>query len=179
MASNIKVIARPPRAQLRHKAVRQEVAKQINTIGRLHVNERKRVVADFETDINFGYEVKITPKQVTLDILVLNDNEEVSEDFTVFNLWQALDRTGTRPHPITPKRPDGFLRFQTGYRPHTRPVARFGGPGQATGKVVYAKSVQHPGFPPRKFSESINKRLRSSFLKAVSRGISIGWRKAK
>lgn len=175
----IKVIARPPRAALRYKAIQQEIGKQVGGVGRLHVQERQKIVADFDTEISFGYQVKITPGQVTLNINVTNDGTAVSEGFSVGDLWKALDQTGTRPHVIRPKQPGGRLAFQAGYQPHTRPIGRYGGPGQATGNTVFAKEVQHPGFPPRKFSERINKRLRPAYLKAISRGTSLGWKKAK
>lgn len=177
--AGIKVIHRPPRANLRYGAIQKEIVKQVGGVGRLHVQEREKVVADFDTAIEFGYQVKVTPGQVTLSVNVTNDNAEVSEGFSVGDLWKALDQTGTKPHTIKPKQPGGTLRFQTGYQPHTRPPARYGGPGQATGAVVSAKEVNHPGFPPRKFSEKINKRLRPAYLKAISRGVSIGWNKIK
>lgn len=175
----IKVIARPPKAAPRYQSIQKEIAKQVGNVGRLHIQEREKVVSDFETEINFGYTVKVTPGQVTLNINVTNDTTEVSEGFSVGDLWAALDTKGNPPHVIKPKKPGGTLRFQTGYQPHTRPVARFGGPGQATGSTAFAKEVNHPGFPPRKFSEKINKRLRPAFLKAVSRGASIGWNKIR
>lgn len=179
MAGSIKIIARPPKADLRYRAIQQEIVKQVKNVGRLHVQERDKVVSDFDTDIVFGYEVKVTPGQVTLNINVLNDSTEVGEGFTVGDLWKSLDITGTRPHTIQPKQQGGRLAFRTGYQPHTRPIARSGGPGQATGDTVFARQVQHPGYPPRKFSEKINKRLRPSYLKAISRGISLGWNKIK
>lgn len=179
MAAGIKVIARPPKAALRYKAIQQEIGKQVGNVGRLHVQERDKIVVDFETEINFGYLVKVTPGQVTLNINVTNDSAQVSEGFSVGDLWIALDQKGTRPHTIRLKKQGGRLAFQTGYQPHTRPVGRYGGPGQATGETVFAKQVQHPGFPPRKFSERINKRLREAYQKAISRGASLGWKKVK
>lgn len=177
--ASIKIIHRPPKAQFRYRTIQQEVAKQVGGIGRLHVQERARVVADFEHKPEFGYEVKVTPGQVALNILVVNDGEEVSDGFTIGDLWKALDQTGTRPHVIEPKKQGGRLAFRTNYQARTRPTGRFGGPGQATGDAVYAKRVNHPGFPPRKLSPGINKRLRPGYLKAISRGVSLGWKKEK
>lgn len=178
-SSSIKVIKRPPRAQLRYRTIQKEVAKQVGNVGRLHVQEREKVVSDFDHKPEFGYEVKITPGQVTLEILVKNDGAQVSEGFTIGDLWKSLDTKGTRPHVIAPKRQGGRLAFQTNYQPHTRPIARSGGPGRATGPTVFARKVNHPGFPPRQFSKTINKRLKPAFSKAVSRGISLGWQRAK
>lgn len=178
-ASSIKIIKRPPRAQLRYAVIQKEVAKQVGNIGRLHVQERERVVSDFDHKPDFGYEVKVTPGQITLEVLVKNDGVQVSEGFTIGQLWGALDREGIRPHVIRPKKQGGVLAFQAGYQPKTRPIGRSGGPGRATGPMVFAKQVNHPGFPPRHFSREINKRLKAAFSKAVSRGISLGWKKAK
>lgn len=176
--ASIKIIHRPPKAALRYKAIQQEIAKQVGNVGRLHVQERDRVVAGFDHKIEFGYEVKITPGQVTLNIQVTNDGDEVSEGFTIGDLWKSLDQTGTKPHPIEAK-PGKRLAFRPNYQSHTRPIGRFGGPGQATGETVYRKRVNHPGYPPRKFSDRINKRLRPAYLKAISRGTSIGWNKVR
>lgn len=180
---SIRIIRRPPPAAVRYNAIRQEIAKQLGEVGKLHVQEREKIVADFETNIEFDYKVVFGSKQLELDILVKNASTEVSEGFTVGDLWKALDKTGTRPHTIRPKTLGpgfgGALRFQSGYSPKTRPIGRSGGPGRATGPVVFARQVNHPGFPPRHFSREINKRLKPAFSKAVSRGISLGWKKAK
>lgn len=182
--SSIRIIKRPPRAQLRYAAIQKEVAKQVGNVGRLHVQEREKVVADFEHKPEFGYEVKVTPGQVTLEILLKNDGEQVSEGFTIGQLWKSLDKTGVKPHVIRPKRQGGVLAFQSGgpgsYQPHTRPVARSGGPGRVNrGETVFRKQVNHPGFPPRHFSREINKRLKPAFGKAVSKGIRAGWNRVK
>ena len=188
MSISYKQIKRPAGARLRFAAIQSEVAKQVDGIGRLQVNERKRITANFETDIEFGYEVKVSSVQVTLNILLKNDGTAVSDDFTVGDLWKALDTKGSPPHTIRPRTLGpgfgGTLKFQWGgpgsYQPKTRPVGRFGGPGRVNrGETVYPRQVNHPGFPPRKFSEGINKRLRPAYLKAISRGTSIGWQKIK
>lgn len=176
---SIRIIKRPPPAAVRYNAIRQEVAKQLGVVGKLHVQEREKIVADFETNIEFDYKVAFGPKQLELDILVKNNGEQVSEGFTIGNLWKSLDRTGVKPHTIRPKKQGSRLAFQTGYAPHTRPIGRSGGPGRPSGPTVYAKQVNHPGFPPRHFSREINKRLKPAFGKAVSRGVKIGWNKIK
>lgn len=177
--SGIKLIKRLPSPVLQLKAIQQEIAKQLKPVGRAHVNEREKVVANFEHQPEFGYEVKISQKQVTLQVLLKNDGEAVSEGFTIGNLWTALDRTGVRPHVIRPKKPGGVLAFQAGYQPKTRPIGRSGGPGRSTGPAVFAKQVNHPGFSPRKFSEKINARLRRQFEQAIDRGVRLGGRKRR
>lgn len=178
-SSGIKLIKRLPRPQIILADIQREIAKQLIPVGRHHVDEREKVVSDFETNIEFGYEIKVSQKQVTLSILVTNASSEVSEGFTVSQLWTALDKTGVRPHVIVPKQQGGRLAFQTNYQPHTRPIGRSGGPGRATGPQVFARQVQHPGFAPRKFSQVINKRLRRQFEQAIDRGVRLGARKRR
>lgn len=182
---SIRIIKRPPPAAVRYNAIRQEVAKQLGVVGKLHVQEREKIVADFETNIEFDYKVAFGPKQLELDILVANAEERLEgSEWTVGELWRALDKKGTKPHDITPKKQGGALQFQWGgpgsYSPRTRPIARSGGAGRLNrGETVYRKKVSHPGFPPRHFSRVINKKLKPAFGKAVSRGIKIGWNKIK
>lgn len=156
--------------------IQREITKQLQTVGRQHVQERQKIVADFDHKPEFGYEVKVSSGQVTLTVAVTNPNEAVSDNFTIGDLWLSLDKTGTRPHIIRPKNKKA-LAFTSGYTPHTRPIGRSGGPGRATGERVVTKQVNHPGYPPRKFSDTINKRLRRQFTQAVDRGIRIGSRK--
>jgi hypothetical protein len=96
-------------------------------------------------------------------------------------VWMWIDKTGTKRHKI-PKRPKtgrSRLRFRTGYQSRTgAKPARFGGPGRATGPIRYARQVNHPGFPPRKFTETILKDLRPEFVRAVRNGSRRGMRRA-
>lgn len=178
-SSGVKLIKRLPRPQIIFAGIQSEIAKQLQTVGRAHVNERKAIVSNFETNIEFGYEVKTSSKQITLEVKVTNAGTQVSEGFTVGQLWRALDRTGVKPHVIRPKKQGGRLAFQTNYQPKTRPIGRSGGPGRASGPTVFTRQVNHPGFPPRKFSEVINKRLRKQFEGAISRGVRLGSRKRR
>lgn len=68
-------------------------------------------------------------------------------------IWGYVSQ-GTRPHVIVPKGP-WPLQFKTGYKPKTLPPAKFGGPGIATGPMVAAWKVQHPGSEGREFEKNI------------------------
>lgn len=179
---SMRIIKRPPPANIQHKIIQAEIAKQVGKVGDQHVRERERVTASFDTDIKFESQVSVSEKQVTLTVSVANSGTSVSDGFTVGDLWRSLDVTGTRPHTITPKNAS-HLRFQWGgpgsYSPKTRPIARSGGPGRPSGPIVFRKRVNHPGFAPRKFSESINKRLRRQFEQAIDRGFRVGSNRAK
>lgn len=176
---SVKIIKRPPPASVQFKAIQQGIAKELKSVGRAHVDERQKVVANFETDIKFGYRISATGKQITLTVVVENDGAQVSEGFTVGDLWKALDKTGTRPHVIRPKKQGGKLAFQAGYQPKTRPIGRSGGPGRSSGPTVFARQVNHPGFAPRHFSRVINKKLDKRFTKAIDRGVRLGGRKRR
>ena len=63
---------------------------------------------------------------------------------------------GTRPHAIAAKNAP-LLRFRTNYRPHTTASGGRGGPGVATGSVVRAKVVSHPGIKARDFDSQVAK----------------------
>lgn len=178
---SVKIIKRPPPASVQFKLIQDQIARELRPVGQAHVEARERIVSDFETDIEFGYRISATQKQITLSIVVENAGEQVSEGFTVGDLWKALDRTGTRgPYPI-PKNPQPGKRlaFRTNYQPHTRPIGRSGGPGVATGPLVRPIQVQHPGIKPRHFSRVINKRLRRQFEQAIDRGVRLGGRKRR
>lgn len=180
---SVKVIKNFPRPQIMLQNIREEIIRQLTPVAKRHVAERKQIVSDFDTKIVFGYRLQATAQQVTMSIVVENSDDQLSDsEWTVGDLWKSLDKTGTAPHEIKPKNPNGALRFLWGgpgsYNPHTRPIARYGGPGEVqNGETVYRKKVNHPGTKPRKFSESINARLKEQFEKAVSRGLSIGAKK--
>lgn len=72
---------------------------------------------------------------------------------TADEVWNYLDQ-GTKAHEIRPRRATR-LRFQTGYKAKTRPRVLASGGGGASGDVVYAKSVQHPGTEAREWSETV------------------------
>lgn len=176
---SVKLIRKPPPANVMQAAINQEITKQLLRVGKQHVNERKRIVANFEHKPVFGYRISVTEKQITLTVLLENSSAPVGADWTIGDLWKALDSAGTRPHSITPKNAGGRLVFvwngPGSYQPKTRPVARFGGPGTViNGQRVVRRQVKHPGFAARKFSESINRRLQRSLEQAIDRGIRLG-----
>lgn len=57
---------------------------------------------------------------------------------------------GTRPHRI-----EGNLAFQSNYVAKTQPRVIGSGAGGATGPMVYAQGVDHPGTRARLFTETI------------------------
>lgn len=177
---SVKLIKKPPPVGVMKQAINQEITKQLQQVGKLHVGERRRIVANFEHKPVFGYRIAVTEQQITLTVLLENSGDKVSNTWTIGDLWKALDQTGTRPHTITSK--NGVLVFQWNgpgsYSPKTRPIARFGGPGTVQGgKKTVRKFVKHPGFAARKFSENINRRLKRAYDQAIDRGVRLGFRR--
>lgn len=83
------------------------------------------------------------------------------------------------PYIILPKKPGGSLFFNTGYQPRTKPIAKANvGPGKASGPLVVAKGVIHPGIKAREFTTTLEdnlspdwKRRAENALKRASRRI--------
>lgn len=181
MAVNFRYTKIPVRPEIIYKHIRERVVKELEVVGKSHVVERAEIVRDFEHKPEFGYRTKITAKEIRLEVFVKNPDQKVGNDWSVGELWTALDKTGTRPHPIPrkPKPAGKWLRFQWGgpgsYKAKTTPGGRFRGPGKVVGgTTVYAKQVQHPGFKARHFTERINKELLPLFRKQAERGYRLG-----
>jgi len=175
----VKQLARP---ELQFAHIRDEVTKQLKVVGAAHLYERDQVTQDFKHKPQFGYRIRLTQREIRLEILLKNPKEKVGKSWNIEKLWTALDEKGTRPHKIPKQRkPAGkWLRFTAGhYRPKTNPGGRFRGPGKVTGgKTVFAKQVRHPGFKPRHITRRINKDLRPLFLTQAERGYRIGHQRA-
>lgn len=78
----------------------------------------------------------------------------------------ALVNAGSPPHPIplpgTFAR-GGFLRFQTGYTPSTRPRVLASRAFVRSGPFVARVRVNHPGFVAREFDQEIADEYRDTF----------------
>ena len=61
--------------------------------------------------------------------------------------YLRLDETGARPHIIRPKT-KRFLVFQATYSRKTKPRILGSFNGGASGKLIFAREVKHPGFQP-------------------------------
>lgn len=79
---------------------------------------------------------------------------------------------GTPEHVITPKG-GGRLRFQTGYRPATRPRVIGSQRPQRFGAMVSAFVVHHPGVEPRLFDEVIAVEYAETFVEDVQEAINM------
>lgn len=177
--ANFRYTRQPARPEIIYKHIRERVLKELEVVGQSHVAERNEIVRDFKHKPEFGYRTRIAGSQIRLEVFITNPDEKVSDDWTIEDLWTSLDKTGTRPHIIKPKGKGYPLRFKWGgkgsYKPKTVRGGRFRGPGKVVGgKQVAFMRVKHPGTKPRKFTERINKDLRSLFLKQAARGYRLG-----
>jgi hypothetical protein len=77
---------------------------------------------------------------------------------------------GTKPHLIRPRRARR-LRFKTGYRAKTTPGVIGSTGGGASGPVVYARAVRHPGTKARKFADAIAKKAEKMLLAELDKAM--------
>ena len=125
-------------------------------------------------DFEKTYATWSSDSQPTLDVKVtINPYGGVSIEANPEGQIYEWVHEGTQPHAIRPRRAKR-LAFQSGYRAKTAPgrIAAVG--GGLFGNVVFARAVQHPGFPGRHFSEQIVQKWREPFYKAVQRSLSRG-----
>jgi hypothetical protein len=87
-------------------------------------------------------------------------------------LYRMIDVTGARPHVIRPRGP-WPLRFRTGYIAKTRPGSLWpqARGGTTTGPEVRAMEVHHPGFQPRRFTETIMVELKKEAKEQIQESI--------
>jgi hypothetical protein len=75
---------------------------------------------------------------------------------------------GTKPHIIRAKR-SPYLRFRTGYKAKTIPLALRSRTGGASGGWVSPQVVHHPGTEARQFSVIISERAQAKFEKYLAK----------
>lgn len=180
------LVRKPTSPKILHKIVRDEVRAELVKVGEAAVKSRDRVVSNWSNKPEFESKVEVGTKRLRVTTVAKKGKKLQSSNATTADLWKWIDKTGTKAHPI-PKQPKkmGALRFPWGgpgsYQSKTGAnPARFGGPGTVRNPTIrYAKQVQHPGFPPRNFTEAINKDLKKDFDNAVRRGYRRGIAKIK
>lgn len=167
-----------PTGRQQIRIVRREQKAALTPVKDEHVKRRKEVVSDWSTKNRPGFSGTIGVKNGIL--------MTIKATGTAFKLllWRWIDVTGTKAHRI-PKSGKTFLSFIWGgpgsYKARTLPnPPRFGGLGAVVGGIRRVfRFVSHPGFPPRKFGEAINKDLVRPELKAYKTGGRRGLRLAK
>jgi len=118
------------------------------------------IVADWDHKVQFKARKYIGPDGLRFTVHPTGKNAQI---------WDWVTRGTKGPYDI-PKSPGPTLAFQLGYIPHTAPGGGYGGAGRATGEMVYAKHVTHPGIKAREFEKHIarrNKRWFSRKMEAI------------
>jgi hypothetical protein len=166
------------------KAVGDEIKK---TVGKQHVTERERIVAPYYNKPRFGVRSNITLKEIRLEIYLKNPRTRLKPKpgsryrptWTIEDLWTALDKTGTPPHTIRPKKEGGVLRYPVGGQPKGRHGSLQTGPGRVGNEFRSSAEVDHPGTRPYKYTEKISRKLSKPLEEAISRGYEKGFRRQK
>lgn len=122
------------------------------------VKSHEKIVANWEHKVGFEAKKVIKPDSITVYVYPTGPNKHI---------WVFVDQ-GTKPHVIKPKKASR-LAFQTGYTAKTlaKPARTVSGGGKASGGVVFAKQVNHPGSEGREFSRQIAEDIAPEFKKEV------------
>lgn len=122
----------------------------------------KQTVEGWDHNVNFYQRTSNTTDHVSVTVYTR------SQQYAIVNF-------GSPPHPITPKRPGGMLRFQPGYRAATRPKIIGSRAKQRSGAYVSARAIpEHPGFEAREFDVAIAEEIAKTFPDDVQEAINIG-----
>jgi len=148
-----------------NRKLRNELAAELDTLGRKEVQKRYRVVATWseKSRPKFGYTVSVTPAQVSLEVKTKGRNRRI---------YNWIDQGTKGPYTIRAKTEGGRLVFQTGYSPRTAPVAQYDvGTGQAAGGWVSPMEVQHPGIEARQFEKTFRKQFKPALKRAIDNAV--------
>lgn len=175
------VATRQPRsAKIIFAEVQESQRRELQPVANAHARSRARVAANWTNRPEFEGRVRVSQTEVSVQVVIRNRSARIKGGkATIGDLWKWLDRTGTRPHKIIARNPKGLAFLYGTYQSKTGAnPARYGGPGKVVGGTfVRPRQVDHPGFPPRRFSQVINKDLDGEFKNAVKRGYRKGFRR--
>lgn len=135
----------------------QELRSAVKPVEAGILKDYKAGVKDWDTKVDFTS--KTTTNSAGISVEVSTDNE----------IYQFVHE-GTDPHLITAKKAKR-LAFQGTYTAKTMPgviQSRSGGP---SGDVLFARTVQHPGFKGRFFSKPIKKKWGPFMERQISRAL--------
>ena len=159
-----------------NRAFKREITNELKFFGKDVKREFDGVVSDWTAKNRPKFVVETRTKSDEITVIVRPFKRRKAS-----RIFKWVDE-GTRPHVIRPKpgNKTGRLFFRTGYQPKTLPVAKaHAGPGIATGPLVIAKSVRHPGTKPRLFTQTIMKKSRPVFRRRMENAFKRAVRKLK
>jgi hypothetical protein len=156
------------RAMLSEETLRREMLRDMKALAREMTAAFEDVVSDWANPPQFITAVTVKPDRISV-VVRPRKRRKTSQ------IFEWVDKGTKGPYPIRPKRrrprsnEKKSLAFRVGYQPRTLPVARgHAGSGQATGQMVFAKEVKHPGIRPRLFSETITDEMHVKFQRRAN-----------
>lgn len=122
------------------------------------VKSHNLVVADWKNKPTFETRIAVRPDKISMTVFPAGD---------AAGIYEIVDQ-GSPPHIIKPVKAE-FLVFRTGYQSKTlaRPARTVSGGGKATGDIVRAKLVHHPGSEGRFFSKQIAEDIKPDFKRII------------
>lgn len=125
-----------------------------NKVAPVLVKSHNLIVADWKHKVEFDTRIAVRPDKISMTVFPVGEHA---------GIYEIVDQ-GSPPHEIRPVKAK-LLVFQTGYQPKTlaRPARTVSGGGKATGDVVRAKLVHHPGSEGRHFSKQIAEDIKPQF----------------
>lgn len=148
----------------------RDVAGKFKRLGReqkSRIDDATRAKAEEAKDLHES-NVATWRNKPTFVIVRTSTGYDVKTDDEIYAMLDG----GTRPHRIEG---NPTLAFQNSYVAKTQPGVIGSGSGGASGPMVFAAGVDHPGTAPRRFSQTvlrqINRTLANDIQAAINAGI--------
>lgn len=149
-----------PHSPLNTKVFRDEIKKTAQAINAAMLKDFEKTTATWKHDVKFKDAISVKADEVSATV---STNDKI----------YGYVNYGTRPHPIPKRRlPKGkFLAFRGKYRAKTQPHFIGSRSGGASGKMQFAKQVQHPGTEGREFARDIQAKYQPKLKKEIEQAI--------
>jgi len=165
MPISIRVSLRVPERLLSVQNVVNEIARVQRSSTAPDVQRLfRRTVVGWRTPPQFNYTQHIERNSIGVTISSAGQN----------SAHYALVNAGSPAHLIRPVNPGGWLRFQPGYSPSTRPRVLSSRAYMRHGAFVRSKLVHHPGFTAREFDAEIADQYTPTFQADMQAAINTG-----
>lgn len=167
----MRVFTRMVRGRKKHpnwSGIAKEIERTIDaTIKPEALSYFERIVASWKHKPGFKARKRVSHEEIVIWVYPTGEHKAI---------WGYVSG-GTRPHIIRPKKARALV-FRTGYEPRTRPGGQYRGPGTATGDLVFAQQVQHPGSKARNFERHIARWYGPKFRRHMENAARRGARRA-
>lgn len=140
---------------LARKALEKDLKEQVSPA---LIRSHNLIVADWKNKPTFETRISVRPDKISMTVFPAGD---------AAGIYEIVDQ-GSPPHIIRPVKAK-FLVFRLGYQSKTlaRPARTVSGGGKATGDIVRAKLVHHPGSEGRFFSKQIAEDIKPDFKRII------------